>query len=147
MKTCVGVWVDHRRAWIVTLKVPGDPYEERKTTTEEISSNVDRRVRLSGGSRTRKTPWGPQDISVDGRIEARQQQQLKEYYGRLIEKIKRADRLLIMGPGEAKHELEKEMMKNQTLSNKIAQIEPSDKMTPNEIAARVRSFFDRPDKP
>lgn len=141
MSTCMGVWIDRKRAWVVTLKIPENPYEEPETVTEEIASRVDRRVRLSGGSRTRKTPWGPQDISVDHKIEARQKQQLKAYYRKVIQKIQAADKLLIMGPGEAKQELEKEVLRTRGLADRLKAVEACDKMTPNEIAARVRTFF------
>ena len=142
MRKYIGIWVDHKKAVIVTKKQPERPYEDdAEITVTQISSNVERKVRLSGGSRTRNTPWGPQEIAVDGKIEARQKQQLKKFYQQIIEFIKDADKIMIMGPGEAKLELKKEVEKSKSLIPKIVGVLTSDKMTDNQIAAKVKSYF------
>jgi len=142
MKTYIGIWVDHKKAVIVTKKQPERSYEEDvELSVTQISSDVERKVRLSGGSRTRNTPWGPQEIAVDSKIEARQKQQLKKFYHQIIEVIKEADKILIMGPGEAKLELKKEIEKSKALIPKIVGVHTSDKMTNNQIAAKVKSYF------
>lgn len=142
MKKYIGIWVDHKKAVIVTKKQPERSYEKDvELAVTQISSDVERKVRLSGGSRTRNTPWGPQEIAVDSKIEARQKQQLKKFYHRIIEFIKDADKILIMGPGEAKLELKKEIEKSKALIPKIVGVHTSDKMTNNQIAAKVKSYF------
>jgi hypothetical protein len=142
MKKYIGIWVDHKKAVIVTKKQPERSYEEDvEIAVTQISSDVERKVRLSGGSRTRNTPWGPQEIAVDSKIEARQKQQLKKFYHQIIEFIKDADKILIMGPGEAKLELKKEIEKSKALIPKIVGVHTSDKMTNNQIAAKVKSYF------
>ncbi len=142
MKKYIGIWVDHKKAVIVTKKQPERSYEEDvELAVTQISSDVERKVRLAGGSRTRNTPWGPQEIAVDSKIEARQKQQLKKFYHRIIEFIKDADKILIMGPEEAKLELKKEIEKSKALIPKIVGVHTSDKMTNNQIAAKVKSYF------
>jgi hypothetical protein len=42
---------------------------------------------FSGGSRSRKTPWGPQDISVEGKSAVRRKNQLKKYFELIMNKI------------------------------------------------------------
>ena len=144
MKKYIGIWVDHKKAVIVTKKQPERSYEEDlELAVTQISSDVERKVRLSGGSRTRNTPWGPQEIAVDSKIEARQKQQLKKFYHQIIEFIKDADKILIMGPGEAKLELKKEIEKSKALISKIVGVHTSDKMTNNQIAAKIKSYFDQ----
>ena len=67
MKKYVGIWLDHREAFVVYL-VKNQPFaDENQEMIERIESDIERRVRLSGGSRTRKTPYGPQEISVDSK--------------------------------------------------------------------------------
>jgi len=147
MKKYIGIWVDHKKAVIVTKKQPERSYEEdMESAVTQISSDVERKVRLSGGSRTRKTPWGPQEIAVDSKIEARQKQQLKKFYHQIIEVITDADKILIMGPGEAKLELKKEIEKSKALIPKIVGVHTSDKMTHNQIAAKVKSYFVQNDR-
>ena len=142
MKKYIGIWVDHKKAVIVTKKQPERSYEEDvEISVTQISSNVERKVRLSGGSRTRNTPWGPQEVEVDGKIEARQKQQLRKFYQQIVESINDADKIMIMGPGEAKLELKKEVGKSKALIHKIVDLYTSDKMTDNQIAAKVKSYF------
>ena len=142
MKTYIGIWVDHKKAVIVTKKQPERSYEEDvELFVTQIRSDVERKVRLSGGSRTRNTPWGPQEIAVDNKIEVRQKQQLKKFYHQIIEVIKEADKILIMGTGEAKLELKKEIETSKALIPKIVGVHTSDKMTNNQIAAKVKSYF------
>mgnify|MGYP002477277600 CR=1 FL=1 len=48
---------------------------------------------------------------------------------------------MIIGPGEAKIELKKEMEKSKELSRKISKVEPADKLTERQLAARVKDYF------
>ena len=141
MKKYVGIWLDHRQAYIVYLLKNQPGSSEDQEMIECIESETERRVRLSGGSRSRKTPYGPQEISVDSKQEDRIKGQLRKYYREIIKRISDADRILIFGPGEAKIELKKEVGKSKELAAKVKQIESADKMTMNQIAARVRRFF------
>ena len=141
MKKYVGIWLDHRGAFVVYL-AKNQPFADgNKEMIERIESDIERRVRLSGGSRSRKTPYGPQEISVDSKQEDRIKGQLRKYYRQIIPRISDADRILIFGPGEAKIELKKEIEKSKDFAGKIKKIESADKMTERQIAAKVRAFF------
>jgi hypothetical protein len=141
MKKYVGIWLDHREAIIVFLLKNQIMTDENQEMIERVESDIERRVRLSGGSRSRKTPYGPQEISVDSKQEDRIKGQLRKYYQKIIKRISDADRILIFGPGEAKIELKKEIEKSRPLAGKIKQIESADKMTMRQIAAKTRTFF------
>ena len=97
-------------------------------------------ARFSKGSRS-KTVYGPQDVSSERKREGRYKHQLKKYYQEVIKSIGDVDKIWILGPGEAKRELEKEMKKSKALSAKIVGVEKADKMTERQIAAKVRRFF------
>jgi hypothetical protein len=139
MKKFVGIWMDHKKAYVVTIARAEHEHEKEQEaeTITRIVSDVERFVRLSGGSRTRKTPWGPQEVAVDSKMEKRRKQQLKKYYQELIKTIQRADRTLIMGPGEAKKGLKTEIEKSKKLAQKIAKVETQDKMSEGQMIARV----------
>ena len=141
MKKYVGLWLDHRKAILVFLLKNRNMTGENQEMIEQVESDIERRVRLSGGSRSRKTPYGPQDISVDSKQEDRIRGQLRKYYLEIIKRISDADRILILGPGEAKTELKNEIEKSKPLADKIKKIETADKMTMRQIAAKVRTFF------
>ena len=133
-KNYAGLWLDHRQAVIVSITDEGE-------TIKRINSGIERKVRLSGGSRTSKTPYGPQQVSVDGKQEERIKRQLRQYYRAILRRIQDANKILIFGPGEAKTEFKKEMEKSGELAAKKITVETADKMTERQIAARVRQFF------
>jgi hypothetical protein len=133
-KNYAGIWIDHRQAVIVFITDHGE-------TIKRIVSEIERKVRLSGGSRTAKTPYGPQQVSVDGKQQERINRQLRQYYQKIIQRIQDATKILILGPGEAKTELKKEMEKSGGLAAKKITVEPADKMTERQVAAKVRQFF------
>ncbi len=133
-KNYAGIWIDHRQAVIVSITEAGE-------TIERIESDTERKVRLSGGSRTGKTPYGPQQVAVDGKQEERIKRQLRQYYHEIIRKIKDANKILIFGPGEAKTEFKKELEKSQEQVLKKITVQPADKMTERQIAAKIRKFF------
>jgi len=141
MKKYVGIWLDHREAFVVYLVKNQPVADGNPEMFERIESDMERRVRLSGGSRSRKTPYGPQEVSVDGKQEERVKAQLRKYYSQIIERLSDADRIFIFGPGEAKIELKKEINKSKELAGKIKKIESADKMTQRQIAAKIRTFF------
>ena len=129
-----GLWLDHRQAVIVSITDEGE-------NIKRIDSGIERKVRLSGGSRTAKTPYGPQQVSVDGKQQERMNRQLHQYYQQIIRRIRDAAKILILGPGEAKTELKKEMEKSRELAAKKITVEPADKMTERQIAGKVRQLF------
>lgn len=141
MKKYIGIWLDHKKAHIVTLIKDEMTFEQEREITELVESNVDRKVKLSGGSRTRKTPYGPQNVAVDGKQEFQIRRQLKNFYQGIINKVEDAGRIYIFGPGEAKSELKREIEKSIGLASKIMAVETADKMTAKQIAARVREVF------
>jgi len=133
MRKCIGLWIDHEKAVIVTL-------QGERQTIERLESGAESHYRLSGGSRTR-TPYGPQSVVSDRKPDERRRHQLHAYYRQLIERFRDADAILILGPGEAPVEFEKEIAKLKQMAPKVAAVERADKMTDRQLAAKVRKFF------
>lgn len=133
-KNYAGLWIDHFQTVIVSITDNGE-------TIKRIDSDIERKVRLSGGSRTAKTPYGPQQVSVDGKQQERINRQLRQYYQEIIQRIQDATKILILGPGKAKTELKKELEKSRGLVAKKITLEPADKMTERQVVAKVRQFF------
>jgi len=142
MKKYVGIWLDHREAFVVSLTKEQPAFSVDQEMIERIESNIESRTRLSGGSRSRSTPYGPQDISVDSKREDRFKLQRRKYFEEVLLRLSDADKILIFGPGEAKIELKKEIEKSNELAGKIKKIESADKMTIKQITAKVKTFFE-----
>lgn len=62
------------------------------------------------------------------------------YYDEVIACIRDAESILIFDPGEAKDELKKRL-EGHPLGARIVGIETVDKMTDNQIAAKIRQHF------
>jgi stalled ribosome rescue protein Dom34 len=124
MGTEVGVWIDHRKAVIAIIAGQG---QEMK----HIESHMEKHVRFSGGAA---------EHSAEDQRDRRFTGHLNKYYDEVIACIRDADSILILGPGEAKTELE-ERLSHETLHGHVVGVEAADKMTDGQIAARVRQRF------
>ena len=133
MKRCVGLWIDHKNAIIVTLR-------SEKATTKIIKCDIERHVQPSGGGRS-STPYGPQDVVSESKWEGRYKHHFDRYYSDVIDFIRDADAIYIFGPASAKEELKKAIEKDKNLATRIVGVEPADKMTKNQIVAKVRKYF------
>jgi len=130
MNSNVGLWLDHKQAYLIW-------YDRKKV--EVIPSEVEPRTHFSGGMRIGGTY--NQGIDSELRYNDRYQTQLKKYYTRVIDLLKTADSIFIMGPGEAKLELERAIKKRKDMIKKLLSVETAGKMTRNQMVAYVREFF------
>ncbi len=131
-KDKAGVWIDHRKAVIVVV----GPTEER---TSHIVSKVERHPERSGDSPL-KGPYESRQVPADDRRQRALTGELNIYYDAVIAVIRNAESLLIFGPGEAKGELKKRLVRNK-LGGRVVAVETVDKMTDQQIAAKVRRYF------
>jgi len=134
MKTSVGLWIDHRKAIIVSVTDKGKE-------TRLITSKVDKQPGRSDGIRS-TTPFESQQVPADDSRERKFTGHLNTYYDEVIECIRDAESILIFGPGEAKGELKKRLKKG-NLDSRIVGIESVDKMTDRQIAAKVHQAFQK----
>jgi hypothetical protein len=132
MKTKVGLWIDHRKAVVVTLMEKGEE-------VGLIISKVEKQLRRSGGSPL-KGPYEPHQVPEQDSRQRALKGHLNIYYDAVIASIRDAESILIFGPGEAKGEL-KERLERHKLGERIVGVETVDRMTRNQIAAKVRQRF------
>jgi len=132
MRTRVGLWIDHRKAIVVTVSDKGDE-------TRLVISTVEKQLRRSGDSPL-KGRYERQQVVADDSQQKGFTGHLNSYYDAVIASIGGAESILIFGPGEAKGELKKRL-KRKNLGGRIAVLETVDKMTDRQIAAKVRQHF------
>lgn len=133
MAVTAGLWIDHKKAVIVTLsgkdevikKIPSDigklPWKEKGRGSSASSS---------------------QAILADDRLLRRLTRHLNVYYDQVSDYLAPAESVLIFGPGEAKGELKKRLERPGHRGRVVA-VETADKMTERQISANVRRFFSR----
>jgi stalled ribosome rescue protein Dom34 len=129
MKTVMGLWIDHREAVLVFFL---DQTEEIK----HVTSTVEKHVRYSGAS---ESGGSHNSTTEDGR-DRRFDDELDRYYDEVISLLHEVTSILILGPGEAKHELQKRLEAHEPHLASIT-VETADKMTEPQIAAAVRQHF------
>lgn len=127
-----GIWIDHRRAIIVTLDDAVQPIGV-------IESQAEKHLERAGDSPLHG-PYEAHQVPADDKRQRAYTAELNRYYDRVIVALRDLDSLLIMGPGEAKTELSKRLG-HQHLSDHVVGIETVDKMTDMQIVAKVHKFF------
>ena len=124
MKTEVGIWIDHKKAVIATIT-------DGAETMRQVTSNLVSHSRFSDRA---------QGDGADDQRDRRFTHHLDQYYDEVVERVRDAESILIVGPGEAKGEL-RERLARQGLQARIVGVEAADKMTDRQLAALVRERF------
>jgi hypothetical protein len=132
MRNIAGVWIDHRKAVVVVVSSTGEH-------TSLIVSKVEKHSQRAGDS--------PMGASYESRQVPRDDSRqraltghLNIYYDAVIAALRAAESILIFGPGEAKGELKKRLVRNK-LGARVAALETVDKMTDRQIAAKARAYL------
>ena len=128
MNRNAGLWIDHKAAIIVFAATDAGGAEE----TKRMESGMEKRVRFSGRA------------ASEGAAEDRRDHQyavhLDQYYDAVIAQLQDAKSILIFGPGEAKGEFKKRL-EHKGFGERIVGVETTDKMTDNQVAAKVRDHY------
>jgi hypothetical protein len=127
-----GVWIDHRGSVIVALTDDGEH-------TTRIASKVEKHLARGGDSPLRGSYESRQVPRDDSRQRALTGE-LNVYYDSVIAALRNYDSVLLFGPGEAKGELHKRLVKSK-LKARVEAVETADKMTDPQIVAKVREHF------
>lgn len=128
----VGIWLDSREAIIVYL-------DNGSEKTLRVHSEIDESHPV-GGSGT-STPYGAQEAVSETRYLHRRQQQEKQYFQSIKERLSKRDAIYIIGPSQAKIGLEQVLKQQPKKAEKIIAVESCDRITDNQIRAKVRDFF------
>jgi len=127
-----GIWLDHHKAVVVRITKGGDEISQ-------IVSERDSPARISGGRRV-KNSYTRNDFVPEDKRERKATIRLNKYYDEVIARLRDADAILLVGPGEAKGELIKRIVAKK-VKGRISHVRTVDKMTDRQIAALVRREF------
>ena len=135
MEKQVGIWIDTKKAIIVTL----DGQKEEKIT--EIDSEVENSV-YHNKEGNKGTFSGSHHSDSETKFDNRKKEQMDYYLEAVIDYIKKSDYLYIFGPGETKIKLEQKIRDEKSLSKiNLKAVETTDSMTLNQIVAQVKDFY------
>ncbi len=135
MEKQVGIWIDSKKAIIVTL----DGQKEEKIT--EIDSEVENSV-YHNKEGNKGTFSGNRHSDSETKFDNRKKEELDYFLKSVMFYVKGSDYLYIFGPAETKIKLEQKIRENKSLEKiNLKAVETSDSMTLNEIVARVKEFY------
>ena len=129
MKT-IGVWIDHKKAVIVIQSEQGEDIQTIESGVEKLKYR---------GAAHPRSKYSAQYQQGDDQLDNKFTEQLNKYYEKVIEQFRSAEAVLIIGPGEAKRELEKRMAHHK-VNAPILGVESANKLTDCQIASRVRNY-------
>jgi hypothetical protein len=132
MKPKAGMWIDHKKAIVVTVNEKGEEMQE-------ILSDVETQPRRSGDSPL-KGSYESRQVPADDRRQNNFTGQINVYYDAVISSLGDAKSVLIFGPGQAKDEL-RERLQSSNLNGLEIETETVDKMTEPQIAAKIHQYF------
>lgn len=124
MNKDVGVWIDHKKAVIVSI-VAGE------VTTRTLTSDIGAHPHYSGS----------QEGGGETKYEQRHDQDLGRYYDDVIGELGTPDALLVFGPGEAKLQLKERLGRTKASAGSIVAVETTDRLTDPQIVAKVKDHF------
>ncbi len=130
MKHYIGLWIDHRRAVIVSFSNAG-------SDMNVITSGVEKHPSRDPGE---SEAFESQDIQADDVRERKFAHHLNPYYDEVIALVGDASSLLIMGPAQAKTELRHRLEIKKPSTRKV-HLAPAAKMSDAQIVAKVREYF------
>ncbi len=136
MKNQTGIWIDTSKAVIVSLH-DGIDHVRR------IESNIDNAVHHANeGDKGTFSGSNHHHGDNETKFEERKKNQMNQYLKDVIDQVKGADELYIFGPAEAKTKLKQKILdKYSAEASKLKSVETADRLTPNQIVAKVKSFY------
>ncbi|MGE0771309.1 MAG: hypothetical protein AB7K37_06330 [Cyclobacteriaceae bacterium] len=134
MKKQAGVWIDGEHALCVTLT-------DQEPVVKEIESPIENRV-YHDHEGDQGSFMGTHHLDQQKTWSERKKQQINRYLEAVIAEIKGADELIILGPAELKKHLAKKIENEEpSLFQRVKSVESSEKLTRNQLLARVKDFF------
>ncbi|PWA05230.1 hypothetical protein [Flavobacterium psychrotolerans] len=135
MEKQVGIWIDSKKAIIVTL----DGRKEEKIT--EIDSEVENSVYHNRES-NKGTFSGSHHSNSETKFDNRKKEELNYFLKSVMSYIKESDYLYVFGPAETKIKLKKKIRDEKSFDRiKLKAVETADSLTLNEIVAKVKDFY------
>ena len=133
MKKNCGIWLDNKQAFIVTL-------ENQNAKLERLLSEVED-FRPVGGYGGANASLG-QDAVSESKMLARKKAQLKKYFQRIIDAVADCEKLVVIGPAQAKIEFEKELAGASKFKGELVAVETADSMTENQVVSKIKGYFE-----
>lgn len=136
MKRQTGIWIDSSKAIIVSLN-------GKEESITEIDSTIENKS-YPNREGNKGTFSGSHHSASETQLNNRKKEQTNYFMDSIIDYIKRSDELYVFGPASAKTELKKRIQTEKIIApDKLKGVDTSDKLTINQIVAKVQDFYDQ----
>ncbi len=132
----VGVWINQREAYIVRVNGRGE------VQTEHVDSSVEHNHKSMGGhfaASPNASKGGSGRLEL--KLHERREHEFAHFFKDIMARLSKMDTLVILGPGPTKFKLAKAVSDKKSLSQKIESVLSTDKMTQNQIIAKVLNYY------
>ena len=117
----VAIWIDHQEAILVSFA--GDHLDNE----EDVFSSAG--PHTHGGGRSQH------------HFESHRHEILKHFYDEVIHHLGSADEVLVLGPGQAKHDLRRRIEHHKSLKGKVSALINASRLTEAELISQAEAFF------
>ena len=135
----VGVWIDHSKAHLIGFKSG----QARLLETVDSPYEAMKRVDGEGKDGTRFSPNPDYSSNNEYKKHHIVQNEINEYLRMMEEKLVNFEDILLFGPGTMKERMKNRLREKKAFDGKWLSVEPSDKLTENQLLAFVREFYKR----
>ena len=133
MKKNIGIWLDFKQAFIITLK-------NEEHSIKQIESNIEFRERVEGETK-KFGRFGGQYITYEKQRENKRLNQTNEFIKQILKEIAACDSFVIFGPSKMKKLLNKEIKNNLLIANKLLGVFKATQLTENQMIAWVKDYY------
>jgi len=136
-KPYLGIWVDHRHAYLIWID------EHGQADTQYLETEQSDR-----GQKTGRMVSGPGGVfggvAPHANLELKRQQEARRLYEKVFRAVRKAESVCIFGPGKAKDELCRYLKAHKELGSRVVAVRSAGKMTQAQMVACVRDFLGLP---
>ncbi len=133
MKKQVGIWVDTKKAVIISLK-------EDKTSIKTVPSDITTRERFEGET-NQMGKFGEQSLNQEKHKNNRFKNEERQFFKEILSSVAMVDDIVLFGPAYVKRHLEKEIRTHREISSKLLDVVTTDKMTKNQMTEWVNNYY------
>ena len=130
----IGVWVNAKEAVIIKIA------ENQPHTIKRIKSNIELRERVNRGIKN-VTQKGHLLIDVAKTRLKRRTNQRSEFLKNLTKEIDYCDSVVLVGPRNIAQDFEKQIKRNQSLSNKLIDVHYSELLPLGKMVAWTSDYY------
>ena len=134
IKNRYAIWIDHRKAIVLCADAEGNLIEK------DMISPVGQRQRFAGEGTNKTTSFG-HVVSNESHRQHKEENDFHGFLKEIVAILERPEGILILGPGDARHELQNEVEKEKTFKGIMLENRPADKMDEVELTAAMKEYF------